>query len=127
MSARDIWLPGTVKRPFAEVEPNPRKTFTTPDGRTFVDNTYTLSLEDAERMWQGYMCASCLEPFTEAYPETCSLCGFPVRDQQRKLLERDFLGRDPTLVGSFPIDREMEHLDRVGYRKKGLMTVPKEI
>jgi hypothetical protein len=127
MSARDIWTPGRKEQPFAEVEPNPKKLLALPDGRTFVDNTVTISLEDAEMMWQGYKCARCLEPFDEAYPVNCLVCGFMVRADQRRLLERDFLGRDPTLVGSFPLDREMEHLDRVGHQKKGYMTPPKEI
>jgi hypothetical protein len=78
-------------------------------------------------MWAGYMCAACLEPFVEAYPEKCPLCGFAVRAQQRKQLEENFLGVDPTRVGSFPLDREMEHLDRVAHKPKGYMTVPKEI
>lgn len=112
---------------YADVESNPRKKFILPDGREFVDNTVTVSLEKAEMMWQGYLCASCLEPFREAYPEACPVCGFPVREHQRRLLEQDFKGVDPTVVGSFPLDRELEHLDRVGYRKKGYMTPPKEI
>ena len=92
-----------------------------------MDNTVTLSPEQADRMWAGYMCASCLEPLTEAYPEKCPLCGFAVRAEQRKQLERDFHGVDPTVVGDFPLEREMEHLDRVADNRKGYMTVPKEI
>jgi hypothetical protein len=126
VSARDIWVPGRPTAPFAEVEPNPKKLLHLPDGRVMVDNTYTLSVEQADRMWAGYMCASCLEPFTEAYPEACPLCGFAVRAEQRKQLERDFKGEDPDRVSGFPVDREMEHLDRVS-GKKGLMSVPKEI
>lgn len=126
MSARDIWLPGRPTAPFAEVEENPKKLLVLPDGRVFVDNTYTLSPEQADRMWAGYMCAACLEPLAEAYPEKCPLCGFPVRDQQRQQLERDFLGVDETRVGGFPLDREMEHLDRIS-GKKGHMAIPKEI
>lgn len=79
----------------------------------FQENTVTISVEDAEMMWQGYKCARCLEPFTESYPEKCPLCGFAVKELQRKQLEEDFLGVDPTAVGSFPLDREMEHLDRI--------------
>jgi len=30
-------------------------------------------------------------------------------------------------VGSFPLDREMEYLERTHGKKKGLMTVPKGI
>lgn len=126
-SSRDIWVPGEPKRKFAEVEPNPKKLMHLPDGRVFVENEVTITAEQADRMWAGYMCAACLEPFIEAYPETCPLCGFAVRAEQRKQLERDFVGVDPTQVSGFPLDRELEHLDRVGHRKKGYMTVPKEI
>jgi hypothetical protein len=31
------------------------------------------------------------------------------------------------VVGSFPLDREMEYLEKAHPKKKGLMTVPKEI
>jgi ribosomal protein L37E len=89
-----------------------------PDGRQFIENTVTISVEQADRMWAGYMCARCLEPTTEAYPEVCPLCGFPMKELQRKQLEQDFLGVDPTRVGSFPLDREMEHLDRVAHTPK---------
>lgn len=92
-----------------------------------MDNTVTVSFEMAERIWQGYMCASCLEPLSEAYPEACPLCGFPVRDQQRQQLERDFKGVDPTRVSGFPLERELEHMEREHHQKKPQMTVPKEI
>jgi hypothetical protein len=118
VSARDIWVPGRPTAPFAEVEPNPKKLLQLPDGRVFVDNEFTISPEQADRMWAGYMCAHCLEPLIEAYPEACPLCGFPVRDQQRRQLEQDFKGEDPTRVGEFPMDREMEHLERVSHSPK---------
>lgn len=113
MARSDIWTPGRREQPYAEVEPNPKKLLVLPDGRKFTENTVTISVEQAEMMWQGYMCARCLEPFTEAYPEACPLCRFPVKAEQRKQLEQDFLGVDPTLAGEFPLDREMEHLDRI--------------
>lgn len=123
---RDIWTPN--RNPVVlDVEPHPTKTFVTPDGRRFRDARITLTAEAADRMWQGYMCAHCMEPFTEAYPERCNVCGFAVKEMQRKLLERDFLGVDPTSVSGFPMDRELEHLEREHGKKKGLMTVPKEI
>ena len=101
-----------------DVEQHPTKDYVTPDGRRFADARITLTAAAAERMWQGYMCAHCLEPFTDAYPDRCGVCGFPVKEMQRKLLERDFLGHDPTVVSGFPMDRELEHLET--------MTVPKK-
>jgi hypothetical protein len=110
-----------------DVEPHPTKGYVTEDGRHFQDSVITLTAEAAERMWQGYMCAKCLEPFDQAYPEKCGVCGFHVKDLQRKLLERDFKGRDPTVVGSFPLDREMEHLERTHFKPKVQMAVPKKL
>jgi hypothetical protein len=130
MSQPEIWTPRSredtafSREVVLDVEPHPTKGFVTPDGRQFQDCTITLTPEAAERMWQGYMCARCLEPFEEAYPETCIVCKFPVKELQRKLLERDFKGRDPTVVESFPMDREMEYLERKHHLPK--MTVPKK-
>jgi hypothetical protein len=101
-----------------DVEPHPTKDFVTPDGRRFKDASITLTPQAAERMWQGYMCARCLEPFTDAYPERCGVCGFPVKEMQRKLLERDFTGHDPTTVSGFPMDRELEHLETMKVPRK---------
>ena len=110
-----------------DVEPHPTKGYTTPDGRHFQDCVLTVSKEKADMMWQGYMCARCTEPFTESYPDRCGVCGFPVKELQRKLLERDFLGHDPTTVSGFPMERELEYLEREHHKPMGLMTMPKEI
>jgi len=129
----DIWTPQRQKETafsrevVTDVEPHESKAYVTEDGRHFQDASITLTPEAAERMWQGYMCARCLEPFDEAYPEKCIVCGFPVKELQRKLLERDFLGHDPTVVSGFPMERELEYLERTHHKPKGLMTVPKEI
>jgi hypothetical protein len=132
-SQPDIWVPrpredtAFSREVVVDVEPHPTRTYTTPDGRRFQDCQITLTPEAAERMWQGYMCARCLEPFEQAYPDNCNLCGFPVKELQRKLLERDFLGVDPTVVGSFPLDRELEYLEREHHKPKAQMSVPKKL
>jgi hypothetical protein len=129
----EIWTPqrrsetAFSREVVIDVEPHATKAYVTPDGRHFQDSSITLTPEAADRIWKGYMCARCLEPFDEAYPERCVVCGFAVRELQRQLLERDFLGRDPTVVSGFPLERELEHLEREHYQPKDLMTVPKEI
>jgi ribosomal protein L34E len=128
-----VWTPAEQKRTtfsrevVLDVEPHESKAYVTPDGREFQDARITLTAEAAERMWQGYMCARCLEPFIEAYPKLCVTCGFPVKELQRKLLERDFIGRDPTAVAGFPMERELAYLEEKHHKPKPRMTVPKEI
>lgn len=124
-----IWVPGS---PVIDVQPSPAKDYITPDGRRFIDSEITLTPEAADKLWKGYACAHCLEglwerPLPESFPKQCPVCGFPMKRLQRELLERDFLGHDPTVVGGFPLEREREHLARQHYKPKGLMTVPKEL
>lgn len=125
-----IWTPpdpddwGVVQ----DVEPAERQR-QLPDGRLMQESRLTLSPHAIERLWQGYMCAVCLEELDEAYPEFCpnAWCRFPIREQQRKQLEQDFVGQHPGLVSGFPMDRELDHLERVAHQKRPMMTVPKEI
>lgn len=65
-------------------------------GRWMRDVDVTISRDTLEKMWQGYMCASCREPLREPFPEVCSLigCGYRVRDNQRRDLERLYRGVD---------------------------------
>ena len=133
MSEPRVWTPqrhrdtAFSREVVLDVEPHATKAFVTPDGRRFQDCNITLTAEAAERMWQGYMCAHCLEDLREAYPEECHLCRFPVKRLQRQLLERDFKGVDPTALAGFPLDRELAYLEERHHKPKGLMTVPKEI
>ena len=133
MSRPEIWTPQHQKETafsrevVLDVEPHATKAFVTEDGRHMQDSTITLTAEAAERMWQGYMCAKCLEPFDEAYPKLCNVCRFPVRELQRRLLERDFLGVDPTVVSGFPLDREMAYLEETHHEPKVQMSVPKQL
>jgi hypothetical protein len=125
-----IWTPGQTdwERGVQDIEPSSR-TRQLPDGRVMSESRLTLSPEWIEEMWQGYRCARCLERQVEAYPEHCraAWCGFPIRDEQRKQLEQDFVGEHPGLVSGFDIDREVEYLHRTHFKKKPMMSVPKEI
>jgi hypothetical protein len=116
-----IWTPpdpddwGVVQ----DVEPSARSQ-RLPDGRVMQESRLTLSPAAIERMWQGYICAKCLQELDEAYPEFCpnDWCRFPIREDQRRQLERDFVGEHPGLVSGFPMDRELEHLERVAHEKR---------
>lgn len=126
-----IWLPGQDRDDWGvvqDIEPSDR-TRELPDGRVLRESTLTLDPEAIEEMWQGYRCARCLERQAEAYPEFCRapFCRFPIRDEQRKQLEQDFIGQHPGLVSGFPLDRELAHLEKEHHIKQPMMTVPKKI
>ena len=79
------------------------------DGRTFGGVRFTVSAETMERLRLGRMCAKCLEPQEEQFPERCSLCGFWMRRDQREWFEHYFRGIQ--LVGSrLNLDDELERL-----------------
>ena len=70
----------------------------------------TLSPDDFERVKQGYVCQNCLEPQETPFPEACSLCGFPMKEKQRALLEFEFRGHKK--VGpSTSLREEQDRLD----------------
>jgi hypothetical protein len=119
---RDDW--GVVQ----DVEPSERSR-QLPDGRVQQESRLTLSPAAIEEMWQGYRCAACLERQDEAYPEHCraTWCRFPIRAEQRRQLEQDFIGQQPGAVSGFPLERELAYLEERHHVKKPLMTVPKEI
>jgi hypothetical protein len=54
------------------------------DGRVFRDYRMVFAKEDIERMRAGYVCVKCLEPHEHAWPERCSICGSPMRDEQAR-------------------------------------------
>lgn len=125
-----IWLPpdkddwGVVQ----DVEPSTRSR-QLPDGRVQGESRLTLSPEAIEELWQGYRCAVCLERQEEAYPEHCraTWCRFPIRAEQRRQLEQDFIGEHPGLVSGFPLDRELAYLEEKHHVKRPMMTMPKKL
>lgn len=125
----DLWTPGDWGV-VQDIEESDRLR-TLPDGRQMRESTLTLSPEAIEQIWQGYRCARCLEydAIVElgAYPESCPVCGFPMRELQRKQLEQDFVGQHPGLVAGFPMDRELAYLEREHYVKKGYVSPGKDL
>ena len=63
-----------------------------PDGRVQGAVELVMSEDTIERMRLGYMCAKCLEPFEQAWPERCPVCGAPIRDKQSEYFENEFAG-----------------------------------
>jgi hypothetical protein len=100
-----------------------------PDGRVQSESRLTLSPEAMEQLWQGYRCAKCLERLETAWPEVCpnDWCRFPIRELQRQQLQIDFVEQHPPSVSGFPLDRELAHLEKEHYVKKGSVTPGKEL
>jgi hypothetical protein len=63
-----------------------------PDGRRLAGVQLTLSPVDIERMRAGYVCAKCLEPFEQAWPERCHVCGAPIRTAQAEYFANEYAG-----------------------------------
>lgn len=62
------------------------------DDRTFRDVRLTLAAKDVQRLAEGRLCIQCLEPFPEAFPMVCPLCGYEVRDRQPVEFARMYRG-----------------------------------
>ena len=126
-----IWTPqekSEWERNVLAIEPTDRGR-QLPDGRFMQESRLTLSPEWMDQLFKGYRCAACLERQEEAFPEVCcsAWCNFPIRAEQRDRLAIDFMGQQPGIVAGFPMDRELDYLEREHYEKKGSVTPGKEL
>jgi hypothetical protein len=75
--------------------------------------------EGFQRMWDGQVCFFCTEPqpppAPDPVPEKCSLCGYAMREHQRRDLEREFYGEEH-VGGSTSISEELDRLDDTAER-----------
>lgn len=86
-----------------------------PDGRIQGEVELTLAPEDVERMRQGYVCAKCLEPLEQAWPEKCPVCGAPIRTEQAAYFAREFGGEErlgPSTTLADERERMLEEAER---------------
>jgi hypothetical protein len=106
--------------PVTDIEPTPGRYRQLPDGRKMYESRITVSPRQMEMMWQGYMCAACLEDVTAlgAFPAVCPLCGFGIRMEQRARLEQDFAGEIDQMHREGWIDREEGFLEREFHKPK---------
>lgn len=65
-----------------------------PDGRVHGEVKLTFDPETIGRMRAGYMCVKCLEPFEQAWPVRCNVCGAPIRDRQAEFFAREYAGEE---------------------------------
>ena len=54
-------------------------------------------------------------------------CGFPIRAEQRRQLQVDFVEQQPNPMAGFSLEREQEYLRRRHHKKQPMMTVPRNI
>ena len=86
-----------------------------PGGRMQGAVQLTLSADTIERMRTGYMCAKCLEPLRDPWPERCPLCGAPIRTEQAEYFAREFGGEvhmGPRTSWDDEIERMHEEVER---------------
>lgn len=78
--------------------------------------------DDVERTRQGYKCIRCYEPFENAWPRHCNVCGFPVATHQAEQFARVYKGYDPTLRTGADLDaaadRMAERQERRAFAKR---------
>lgn len=98
-----------------------------PDGRHTETPLFALTEEQVERVRQGYICIKCLEAYDAAFPDTCIVCGFPMRLHQLEEFGKTFRG-GKKFGPSTTIDEEYaiaeEQIQREAYdkaRKLGLI------
>jgi hypothetical protein len=72
--------------------------------------------DDIEMFRQGYKCIDCLELLDEPFPESCFVCGFPVREAQAQVFAERFAGS--RAVGSrINEDDELERLAKQRFER----------
>lgn len=88
------------------------------DGEGYRKNVnWTLTPEDFGRVKAGYVCVNCMEPQETPYPEHCSLCQFPMREKQPRLVAFEYQG-EKHIGPSTSLTEEMDRLEDWADRKE---------
>lgn len=74
------------------VENDPEHVIVNSAGEVRAAPLIILDEESVGRIRAGYVCAKCFEPQTEAFPEQCYLCKFPMRDKQAEFVGKAYQG-----------------------------------
>ena len=86
------------------------------DERLMRNYDVTVTKDSYERMYFGYMCAQCYEPFATAWPDTCYVCGFAVKEGQMAWLNR-VDGGAKWIGPTESYDDELERLEEENQRR----------
>jgi len=113
--------PWHQKTPYAGVKEDPNELVVL-ESRVMGGVNKTLTREAWEEVRVGRRCVMCEEPqVKEAFPKQCSLCGFPIRDEQMKYFERLFKGEEwvgSTIRWSEEMDRLDDELERDNFAER---------
>jgi len=75
-----------------ESDLDPEAVTVMPDGRVMQKTVFGLTQEQVDKIRAGYICVKCLEDYTSPFPDECSVCKFPMRDQQAAEFAKDYRG-----------------------------------
>lgn len=80
------------------IEPHEKEILVLPDGRSHRQAMLALVPEDIDRLRAGFVCLKCFEPFEQAWPERCHVCGAPVRREQARFFASE-MASSPMQIG----------------------------
>lgn len=95
------------------------------DGRLQRNVIASVDVETYRAMQAGNMCLRCYEPQPEDFPDTCDMCGYPMRERQILDIAMEFRGHEHVGPG-LPIaeylheqDERMEARERAEAKQSG--------
>jgi hypothetical protein len=100
------------------------------EGRAVVDYNATWSPEDVMLFRKGYACLECWERQEAAFPKSCGLCGYPMKERQAEDFAQSFRGEKrlgPNSVIHDEIERLKEQRDRRLYLPGSSIAVPRVV
>lgn len=77
----------------------------------------TFDTDTIERFRQGYACIRCWEPQQTPFPEQCSLCAYPIRDNQPRDFAAEFEG-EKWIGPTSSLSDEFERMVENGQKKR---------
>jgi len=81
------------------------------DGRLTQGLRVAMCDEDVERIRVGYKCINCFEDIDTAFPESCFLCGFPMKAEQAEKFGAIYAGHIPGLRTGPDWEAEADRLE----------------
>lgn len=106
-TAEVAYVDGTrVPRPRFHAEDDLGSVWHLGDDRLQRNSTQTFAPEIFAAIKQGMMCLRCMEPQASAFPVTCDLCGYAMKERQIMDVAMEFVG-DKHLGPAKPITEYM--------------------
>lgn len=97
------------------------------DGRLQRNVIASVDIETFRAMQAGAMCLRCYEPVAEgeSFPDTCDMCGYPMRERQIMDIAMEFRGHEhigpgmPTSEFLAEMDERAEQRERAAAKREG--------